>query len=203
MGQIKCTKVELVRLKKKLQLFQKYLPTLQLKKMLLQMEVNKARDELKQLEARYREEKDLAYSHAHLLTDRAGVDVEKALKIEERITNVESIAGIQVPVLDRLRFVDLKYSLIRTPAWLDSVIDLMQKLTHTYHKVLVGKEKKEILERELRTVSIRVNLFEKRLIPDLERKIGQIRVFLGDQELQAVGQAKVSKAKSLKRKREA
>ena len=44
-------------------------------------------------------------------------------------------------------------------------------------------------------MSIRVNLFEKILIPRALRNIKKIKVFLGDQQLAAVSQAKVAKAK--------
>ena len=92
--------------------------------------------------------------------------------------------------MEKLVFNDPDLSLLKTPLWVDDAIVIIRKLKHTYQKVITAEEKKAILESELRTISIRVNLFEKRLI----------RVFLGDQELQAVGQAKVSKEKIIKRK---
>ena len=57
------------------------------------------------------------------------------------------------------------------------------------------EEKKRSLEKELRDVSIRVNLFEKVLIPRCREAVKKIKVFLGDQELAAVAQAKVAKQK--------
>lgn len=200
MARLKYTKIELVRLKKKLSLFKKYLPTLQLKKMLLQAEVNKAREELKKLREAYESEKNEALEHAHLLNDPAILEIEEAFDVEEVFTKTENIAGIRVPVLEKLSFKEPSLSLMKTPLWVDAMIQIVRTLKHTYQKVIVGEEKKKILEAELRTISIRVNLFEKRLIPGLEKDINQIRIFLGDQELQAVGQAKVSKEKILKRK---
>jgi V/A-type H+-transporting ATPase subunit D len=200
MARLKCTKIELVRLKKKLSLFLKYLPTLQLKKMLLQAEVNKAREELRKLEISYKKEKEEMNKHSHLLDDPHIHDLKEGLEIKEVYTTSENIAGIQVPVLEKLSFKDPLVSLIKTPVWVDTTLRLIRKLKHTYQMMLVGLEKKQILENELRVVSIRVNLFEKRMIPELESQINQIRIFLGDQELQAVASAKVSKEKILKRK---
>ena len=60
--------------------------------------------------------------------------------------------------------------------------------------------KKKLLEKELNEVSIRVNLFEKIMIPRTEKNIKKIRIFLGDQQLSAVSQAKASKRKILQRK---
>ncbi|EKE08245.1 MAG: V-type ATP synthase, subunit D [uncultured bacterium] len=59
----------------------------------------------------------------------------------------------------------------------------------------VAEEKKRSLEKELREVSIRVNLFEKVLIPRAQENIKKIKIFLGDQQLSAVAQAKVAKKK--------
>ena len=64
-------------------------------------------------------------------------------------------------------------------------------------KIHVAEEKKHALEKDLRDVSIRVNLFEKVLIPSSEQNIKKIKVFLGDQALAAVAQAKVAKQKIL------
>ena len=62
-------------------------------------------------------------------------------------------------------------------------------------KIKIAQEKKIALEKELREVSIRVNLFEKILIPRALKNIKKIKIFLGDQQLAAVSQAKVAKRK--------
>src|SRR3990167_4290632 len=167
MARVKCTKIELVRLKKKLSLFQKYLPTLQLKKMLLQAEVNKAKEDIKRLKKLYEEERDLAAEHAHLLTDPSAKEMKRSLEIEELLLEWENIAGIQVPQLEKLTFKEVEPSLIRTPLWIDETIEIIRRLQYAYQRITVAIRKMEILQRELRVVSIRVNLFEKRLIPEL------------------------------------
>jgi V/A-type H+-transporting ATPase subunit D len=60
-------------------------------------------------------------------------------------------------------------------------------------RVLLRKE--ALLKEELRTTTQRVNLFEKKLIPELKENIRKIRIFLGDDETAAVGRAKLAKAK--------
>ena len=67
-------------------------------------------------------------------------------------------------------------------------------------KIKIAEEKKRVLEKELREVSIRVNLFEKILIPRALENIKKIKIFLGDQQLAAVSQAKVAKKKILMQK---
>jgi V/A-type H+-transporting ATPase subunit D len=60
-------------------------------------------------------------------------------------------------------------------------------------KVLMRKE--ALLREELRTTTQRVNLFEKKLIPELKENIRKIKIFLGDEETAAVGRAKLAKGK--------
>ena len=66
-------------------------------------------------------------------------------------------------------------------------------------RVQVAKQKKQVLERELKEVSIRVNLFEKILIPRARGNIRKIKIFLNDQQLAAVSQAKIAKKKIYQR----
>lgn len=199
MAQVKLTKVELVGLQNRLKLFQKYLPTLQLKKMLLQIEVNKAKDMILQLQTHYDTEKSVAQHHAKLLTDTSISDFIESLSIEKVDVKFDNIAGIDIPVLQNVVFRNPQNPLLFQPLWVDDAILIYRQLKTSYQKILIAVEKKEILEKELRVVSIRVNLFEKRLIPELEQDINKIKVFLGDQELQAVAQAKVSKSKIVKK----
>lgn len=170
--------------------------------MLLQAEVNKAKEEIKRAEAEYEEEKNEVQKHAALLTLREFPDLEKSLKIKSLDIQTENIAGIEVPSLENVEFFTTESASILLPIWFKDAVDLFRGLKKGYQKILIAEKKKEILEKELRIVSIRVNLFEKRLIPEVEADINKIRVFLGDQDLQAVAQAKVSKNKSILKKRE-
>ena len=53
----------------------------------------------------------------------------------------------------------------------------------------------ELLGKELRTTSQRVNLFEKVKIPEAKENIRIIGVYLGDQQTAAVVRGKISKKK--------
>ena len=77
---------------------------------------------------------------------------------------------------------------------------MMRELRTKKIAVVVAQERKLALEKELREVSIRVNLFEKILIPRAKANIRKIKIFLGDQQLSAVSQAKVAKGKIIKKR---
>ncbi len=195
MAEIKLTKNELRSQQTKLSQLEKYLPTLQLKKAMLQIEVNDARIEIVKLEEDYERLYGEMKNYAALLTENISIDLRNAAKVIEVKKHYENIAGVEVPYFEGIFFEDFHYDLIDTPAWIDGVVLGLRDLAVANAKITVAREKKAALDKELREVSIRVNLFEKILIPRGLRNIKKIKVFLGDQQLAAVSQAKVAKTK--------
>ncbi|OJU81267.1 MAG: V-type ATP synthase subunit D [Chlamydia sp. 32-24] len=195
MAEIKLTKNELRNQQNKLSQLEKYLPTLQLKKALLQLEVNEARGEITQFEENYKKLHSQVRSWSEIITSNKAINFEEAVKVQNVAKRYENIAGVEVPYFESITFEPYDYRLFDTPAWVDSAISYMRKLAEAQAKIKIAEEKKDALEKELREVSIRVNLFEKILIPRALKNIKKIKVFLGDQQLAAVSQAKVAKKK--------
>lgn len=200
MAEIKLTKNELRQQQQRLIQLQKYLPTLQLKKAMLQSEVQEARQEIARLEERSETLRDSLNRYSALLTDEAALDPKAAVNIDSINRRYENIAGVEVPFFAGVTFKEYFYSLFETPPWVDGVIRGLRDIASSKAETAVVREKKAALEKELREVSIRVNLFEKILIPRALRNIKKIKVFLGDQQLAAVSQAKVAKRKIEERK---
>lgn len=193
MVSVKCSKIELVKLKKRLFVFNKYLPTLKLKKLSLQIELNRAKEAVVKIKKIYEKETHNLAHHAALLRKPDRVFVFASLNIEKVTLSWENIVGIFVPVLEDVSFTHVQFPLIATSFWLDDLITLLKKWKYTEKEVEIAVQRKDLLEKELRSISIRVNLFEKRLIPELEKSIAQISIFLGDQDLQSIAQAKLAK----------
>jgi len=197
MAEIKFTKNALRDQEKKLEQLRKYLPVLQLKKAMLQEEVAIAKAEIHSLEEKQTKCVDKIEGIKKLLE---AYDFSKTALIAEVRKRTENIAGVEVPYLEELLFEPFTYDLLDSPPWLESII-LKIRLRETINKTLeLADEKRKALEKECREVTLRVNLFEKRLIPEAISHIKKIKVFLGDQELAAVGRAKVAKAKIAMRK---
>ncbi|MDE3055301.1 MAG: V-type ATP synthase subunit D [Verrucomicrobiota bacterium] len=192
---LKLSKAELRNQQTRLQQFQRYLPTLQLKKAMLQFEVLAAVSEVTHLRSLFEEMRQQVEAFAPFFAEKVKIDLERLAEIRLVEKHYENIAGVEIPVLDRVLFTEESYSFFATPVWSDRALELVRELALFREKLSVAEEKKRALEKELRDVSIRVNLFEKRLIPKAEEHIGRIRIFLGDQQLAAVAQAKVAKAK--------
>ena len=200
MPQIKLTKTELRSQQYRLGQLEKYLPTLQLKKAMLQVEVNRALAVLRTLEQHFDVCVEKVELFASLLSAPQNFVLMEAIKVLEVRLDGENIAGVELPVFDQVVFEPVTFSLFATPVWMESAIEQIQELIIFRERKDIAHRRKEALEKELREVSIRVNLFEKIMIPRANVNIKKIKIFLGDQSLAAVCQAKVSKEKILARK---
>ncbi len=195
MAEIKLTKNELRGQQFRLNQLQRYLPTLQLKKALLQSEVNEVRAEIVRLTDEFHRVRLIIAHDGGLLSEKFGMDLTEAAKIEQVKKRYENIAGVDIPIFEDVLFTPFEYPLFSTPPWLDAAVFQLRAMASARAKVIVAEEKKQALEKELREVTIRVNLFEKNLIPKAMGNIKKIKVFLGDQQLASVSQAKVAKTK--------
>ena len=197
---LRLTKQELRDQQQKLGQLVHYLPTLQLKKSLLQIEVNMARIELRRLEELFTEQRQTVSQYSALLTERGGVDPRRVAVVKQLSIRWDNIAGVDIPIFEGIEFEPYELPLMVLPPWADGVIAGIRKLMELKAQLQVAQEKFQSLQAELRTVSLRVNLFEKVLIPRTQANLRKIQVFLGDQQLAAVAQAKAAKAKILRRR---
>lgn len=196
---IKLTKNELRAQQTRLTQFQRYLPTLQLKKAMLQLEVSLVLLDIQKL----REEFDAVWSRVSdfspFLTEKVEVNLLQYADVVHVKKQYENVAGVEIPTFQGILFREPEYFLFDTPVWTEQATAVLRELVTCREKITVAEEKRRALEKELREVSIRVNLFEKVLIPRSLENIKKIRIFLGDQQLSAVAQAKVAKRKILQR----
>ena len=195
MSTLKLTKNELRSQQTRLKELQRYLPTLQLKKAMLQFEVNNVQTELLMLEEEMLQRKKMAEEVSGFLLEKVNCDLFAYAEVQHVKKHYENIAGVEIPIFDSVFFRDTSYFLIDTPIWTEGAVERLRQLIIAREKIHIVQEKRRALEKELREVSIRVNLFEKILIPRTDANIRKIRIFLGDQQLSAVAQAKIAKAK--------
>lgn len=195
MSILKLTKNELRSQQTRLSQFQRYLPTLQLKKAMLQFEVNLVQMEISRLKSELSLFCRKVENFSPLLLEKVICDVVSYADILQVKKRYENIAGVEIPILDEVIFRKVDYSLVDTPVWTDRAAELVKELIVARETLNIAEEKRRALEKDLRDVSIRVNLFEKILIPRAAENIKKIRIFLGDQQLASVAQAKVAKKK--------
>ena len=171
MAKIKFTKNALREQQQKLHQLENYLPTLQLKKKLLQVEVSNAKASIEKLEKEFEKEKSNLENFSYLFTDKKNSDILKYAEVEHIDKTYENIAGVEIPKFEKVVFKEESYMLFDTPIWMDVALKKLKDAISIRQNILVEEEKKEALSKELRDVSIRVNLFEKILIPRFLKNI--------------------------------
>ncbi len=194
MSKIKLTKGELKKQRDSLKQFCHYLPTLLLKKQQLQMKILEARrlldDRQKSLDLKLNNIK----KWVGLLAE-PGIDLRPWVAPIKLDTETMNIAGANVPIFRDLHFNRIDYDLYEMPLWVDKGVEELRFAITLMVEMDIIKQQIEILEKELRVTTQRVNLFEKIKIPECMDNIRIIRIYLGDQQANAVGISKVAKKK--------
>jgi len=194
MAKIRLTKGELKRQRDALKQYKRYLPTLQLKKQQLQMEILRQR---RVLNKKSKEEKDIASAveiWAGLLSDTE-VNIKPWIAPKNITTELKNIAGVDIPIFKNAEFEEAEYDFFITPLWVDAALDELKGLVSMQREIEIIKNGIEILKTELRITTQRVNLFEKVKIPEAEDAIRLIKIYIGDQMTNAVGRSKIAKKK--------
>jgi len=194
MAKIKLTKNEQKVQKDALKMYQRYLPTLTLKKQQLQSEIRTIEVKAKEVrQARVELEKEFQVWISVFGEEEAfkpGMVTVRNIK-----KGVGNIAGVTIPVYEGAEFNRGDYDLYSTPLWIDMAADRMEKALSLDLEASVLDEQVRLLSKELRTTSQRVNLFEKVKIPEAKSNIKKISVYLGDQQVSEVVRSKISKKK--------
>ena len=194
MAKIKLTKNELKTQRDALKRFQRYLPTLQLKKQQLQMEMRKLDQAIHEKQREEEKARDNLSSWVALYAEP--IDLNTYVAIQSLKTSRGNIAGVNIPLLDELIFHEEMPDLAATPLWIDQGIQTLKKLMLLRAERQIMEEQHRLLGEELRTTTQRVNLFEKVKIPEAKENIRVIRIFMGDQQTAAVARSKIAKGKS-------
>ena len=196
---VKLTKNELKVQKDRLKQFQRYLPTLQLKKQQLQAVVMQVTAQLEQV-ARQRQAAVAGLDDwVAVVAENDSFPAEKRLDALIRPRHVvcgeQNIAGVTVPVFQELSFEDIRYDVADYPLWVDTAAVRLREIARLDALEKTLRRQVELLERELRATAQRVNLFEKVKIPEAKENIRVIGIYLGDQQTSAVVRGKIAKKK--------
>lgn len=196
---VKLTKNELKKQKDSLKQFERYLPTLLLKKRQLQLvirrieaEAQKVRSEKAALEARLGEW--VAVFNENRFFPAKG-RLEDLVQVKSVRRTPGNIAGVAIPVFEGLEFKPVEYSFRDYPLWVDKAVDAVKELAVLDAREATLSRQILLLGRELATTSQRVNLFEKVKIPEAKENIRLIGIYLGDQQTSAVVRGKIAKGK--------
>jgi len=193
MAKIKYTKNELKKQKDDLKRFRRYLPTLILKKQQLQLEIIKVRHELERLQKEIEKTIEGIYQWVAVFGEDVGI--KELIKVKNIHTKTDNIAGIDIPILERIEFSEKEYDMLDTPLWVDFGLEALKEIITLKARHQIVKKQVELLAEELRITTQRVNLFEKIKIPQAQEHIRCINIVLGDMQTAAVVTGKIAKKK--------
>ena len=199
MAKIKLTKNEQKKQKDSLKQFTRYLPTLQLKKQQLQTVIRQSYAEIEELKVKQKEAVEGMKSWIAVYGENSSWSEERSIshlvKVKEVKKTKGNIAGVEVPVFQSLVFEDVPYDLRVYPLWVDKAIVALGEIARYVALIETLKERIRLLDKELRTTTQRVNLFEKVKIPEAKENIRKIGIYLQDQQTSAVVRGKIAKKK--------
>jgi V/A-type H+-transporting ATPase subunit D len=174
--------------------YQRFLPSLDLKRQQLLVESKTAE---KALRARQQEIDELMASLEGLLAllGATTMDLSGYVKVRAVELDEENVIGVKLPVLSRVEFSLEEYSTLAKPFWVDTLVEYLQRMSTLRIHEQLEEERVRRLDEAVRKITQRVNLFEKVLIPTAQNNILRIRIYLGDAERAAVVRSKIVKAK--------
>ena len=192
---VKLTKNELKVQKDRLRQFERYLPTLMLKKQQLQLVIRQIENEISEYQVKQAALIAQVQKWIAVYAENTHYDLLSLIQIDTILKGKGNIAGVIIPTFVELTFKDIQYDPRIYPLWVDKGVSFLREVAQFDALIATLKEQITLLSKELRTTSQRVNLFEKVKIPEAKEYIRLIGIYLGDQQTAAVVRGKIAKKK--------
>lgn len=192
-------KTSLQGLEKNLKMRERTLPTLQNKESALRLEVKRAKDEMKALDAQV-EQRIKDYDQMLVLW---GEFDRSLIHVDDVKMSIKKIAGVRVPVLDEVVYSTKEFSIFSAPKWFADGFEQLKAIADVGIRQEFMRKKVELLEYARKKTTQKVNLFEKVQIPGYQDAIRKIKRFMEDEENLSKSSQKIVKAKREKETRDA
>lgn len=193
MPRLALNKSSLSREKGGLESYQRFLPSLDMKRRQLIAERAKAKRQLALAETSIRERTETVGQSIPMLAN-LHVPLETLVHLEHMELGEENILGARLPYLKDVRITIQKYGYMIMPHWVDRYVEVMEDVIKLRAQEHVAKLRFAVLEAAVRKMTQRVNLFEKVLIPKSQSNIKRIQIFLSDADRAAVVRSKIAKS---------
>ncbi|NOC45138.1 V-type ATP synthase subunit D [Ruegeria sp. HKCCD7559] len=194
MARLQLNKSSLAREQTQLKSYERFLPSLDLKRQQLMAERARAREEVDRLEQMVQALVQQVGEKLPMLAQQ-GVALDGLVKLKDYKVKEVNVVGVKLPDLDRIELVVRPYSVLAKPHWVDAAALLLHDVIEARVRVKIAEERVRIFDKAVATITQRVNLFEKVLIPRAKANIKKIRIYLSDEQMQAVVRSKISKRK--------
>lgn len=194
MSKILLNKSFLQKQRTQLSLYKKVLPSLELKRSQLMMELGKNRKLYEKSQEAYQTFINQVGDEIPMLANQK-IDHTGLIKIDKVEIVSENIVGVKLPLLRAILFEKIDYPLLGKPAWSEMFINRYKKGIKLNLEISVVQKRIQLLETILKKTTQRVNLFEKVLIPEATQRIKMIQIALDDLQRASVVRSKIAKSK--------
>jgi V/A-type H+-transporting ATPase subunit D len=196
MPKVKLSKSALQVQRTQLQLYQRLLPSLDMKRRQLTLEYAKATTEYAQAH-RAVEDLDTVIGRQLPMLACADIDLAGLVKLKKCVLSEENVVGVRLPALKAIEVEVADYSMMARPAWVDQLVTRLRMAAEQRMRADVAGRRLQLINKSLRQITQRVNLFERILIPQAKENIRRIRIFLGDLERDSVVRSKLAKSRGV------
>ena len=197
MSRVSLSKSSLAKQNRALQTYERYLPSLDLKRK--QIMIERAKEVVAQGETRRRIAalRERVAEGLPMLANRE-IELPDLVRVKGARLGEENLLGTRLPVLEALDLVKRDYGFLSQPHWVDALVDALAEMLTLQAQLALHDRRLVLLDEALRKVTQRVNLFDKVLIPRTRANIKRIKVHLSDAERAAIVRSKIAKQKRLK-----
>ena len=192
MAKMALSKSGLQKQREDMRLYERVLPSLDLKRMQISGELKRARQQLAEAEAEVENLNDRVAEQLPMLANRQ-IDVSGLVQVESFRIEEENLVGVKLPKLVEIKCHVAEYSMLAKPHWVDMLVEKLKQMVEQKTRVQVAAERVRMLEHAERKITQRVNLFDKILIPTAKKNIQKILIYLADAERAAVVRSKITK----------
>jgi len=194
MATIALSKSSLQQQRDRLRLFERFLPSLELKRQQLTAEYKKAMQVLAEAQ-QGADQASRSLSALLPILGSSSMKLSGLVRIRRIDIVEEDVLGLRLPTLRDVEFDTADYSLLATPFWVDDLVTCLKDVATYRLRLQVYHERVARMQGAVRRITQRVNLFEKVLIPNAEQNIARIQIFLSDIARAAVVNSKIAKGK--------
>ena len=195
MAKLALNKSALSKEKQKKVSYGRYLPSLEMKQKQLLLERKKAEQALLQHNQDIAALEDAVYQKLPMLAVK-NIEMQGLVTVSGYKLIEENLLGTKVPLLESITFNRADYGYLARPHWFDDLVVALEKMMKLKMEEQVLHIRLSRLKTAARTITQRVNLFSKVLIPQAESNIKKIGLFLADQERAGVVRSKLAKKKA-------
>ena len=194
MAKLQLSKSALSQEQKSLKMFQRFLPSLDLKRQQVMAERAKAKKALEETRRKIERFRRETGEQLPMLAIRE-VDLTDLVRLTKVKLGTENVVGTRLPKLDEIEVEVRPYARMGRPHWVDRTAEILRDMLELRIRVQVEERRVALLEAAVKTVTQRVNLFEKVLIPRAQQNIKRIQIYLSEMQTAAVVRSKISKSK--------